>query len=303
MRFFIPLKFIAVFIWGTSLGAQQIARVPFELTDNLLFIKVSINGSRPMNFMFDSGAGITVLNHSAADGLDLNYSGRSQIGTSGQKVESKSSPKNTLQIGTASLEQVPLEVIGLDHLSDYFKVPVDGIIGYDLFANYVILIDADRQSMTFYGSMDGVDTRGWAALPSYRIDNNKIAIETSLRTDEGEYVNYPMTLDTANPDALYLFPKAISEGRIAVKKRRKRVYGFSADTTVTENHRGTIRAVRLAGKEWRNVPTVIPTDPITLASFSGAQSYGLLGQELLLEFNMIYDYRNNRIYLKERKKN
>ena len=63
-----------------------------------------------------------------------------------------------------------------------------------------------------------------------------------------------------------------------------------------------MEGVSFGGKVWKNVRTVLPTDPLTQSTFSGGESYGLVGQELLLDFNMIYDYRNNRIYFQKRKK-
>lgn len=302
MRFPKPWFFALLLSCWAPLAGQRVAQVPFELSDNLIFFQLHVNGSRALNFMFDSGAGVTVVNRKAAEGLGLTYAGTSQIGTSGRKIRSDSSPDNTLRIEEAFLEGIPLEVIGLDHLANYLRRPVDGIIGFDLFERYVIAIDADRQVLGIYASMDGVDTSGYTLVPSYRIDNNKIGIETSLGSLEGGELSYIMTLDTANPDALFLFPNALVADGIALKKGRKVVRGFSADTTITKNLRGKIRSVSFAGGEWKNVRTVLPTDPVTLASSSGGESFGLIGQELLLEFNMIYDYRNNRIYFQQREK-
>ncbi len=301
MKWFNPLKYILLFLWGVSLSGQPIDQVAFELADNIIFFQVSINGSRQLNFMFDSGAGITVLNKSVTPELDLTYSGGSQIGTSGRTIRSETSPENSLSIGKVTMEKVPLEIIGLDHLSTYFKVPVDGIIGYDLFEKYILKIDADRKTMAFYDSMDSVDTEDWKEVMAYKVDNNKIGIETFLLTPEGDYAGYVMALDTANPDEIHLFPNALEERGIALKKGSKKVKGFSADTTITENLRGKIKGVKLAGKEWRNVRTVIPTDAVTVKAFSDNQSFGLIGQGLMLDFNMIYDYQNNRVYFQERK--
>ncbi len=288
-------------IWGTTVTGQPLGQVPFELADNIIFIHLDINGSRPLNFMFDSGAGITVLNKSVAPELDLTYTGESNIGTSGKTIRSQTSGENTLNIGKFTLKKVSLEVIELDHLSGYFKIPVDGIIGYDLFEKHILKIDADRKIMAFYDSLDSTDIKDWKEVVSHKVDNNKIGIETFLLSPEGDYAGYIMALDTASPDEIHLFPNAMAEPGIALKKGRKEVKGFSADTTITENLRGKIKGVRLAGKEWRNVRTVIPTDPVSVKAFSNNQSFGLIGQELLLEFNMIYDYEHNRIYFQDRK--
>ena len=38
-------------------GSGQGATVPFELTDNRIFVDVSINGKGPYHFIFDTGGG------------------------------------------------------------------------------------------------------------------------------------------------------------------------------------------------------------------------------------------------------
>jgi hypothetical protein len=297
-----PMLFLAeLLLMGSGLFAQKVAEIPMEFHDNVIFIKLHINGSKALNFMFDSGAGTTVLNRSSADVLDLEYDGESRLSTSGGVLVSRSSPGNTIQIGKATLDQITLEEIPLDHLSGYFKLRLDGIIGYDLFKRLVILIDADRKVMALYDSIARVQTANWAEVPLHRIDNNKAGIEISLSGRDSGYTRKIVIVDTGNPDEIHLFPNAIQDNHIALKIRNKEVRGFSADSTITRNLRGTLEEVKFAGKKWRNVSTVIPTDSLTRAAFVKNKSYGLIGQGLLLDFNMIYDYPNNRFYFQKRK--
>lgn len=180
-------------------------------------------------------------------------------------------------------------------------MPVDGIIGYDLFYNYVLLFDVDRSNLVLYQSDNLPDLSQWRREKLFRVDNNKIAIKTSFRSNDSGYVDYLMTIDTGNPDQVHLFPQAVKEGKIDLKKKNRVARGFSADTTMTENLTGKIREVAFATRRWKGVKTVIPTDPVTNQAFAAKESYGLIGQELLLDFNVIYDYQKNNIYFKSRR--
>ncbi len=291
--------FLAVILCIPS-TAQKMAEVPFSLYENVIFFKATLNGSHELNFMFDSGAGITAVNSSVASQLDLTYTGESVIGTSGRKLKAKTSSGNSLQIGRVLLEDLPLEVLNFDHLSKYFNTPVDGIIGYDLFAQYITGIRTDRKVLEFYKSLDGVDLSNWQVIEMRKVDNNKVAISTGLKTRNGAYKDYLMTLDTGAPDQVHLFPKILEDPDLDLKITSKRVRGFSADTTITENLRGKLKGVSLAGKSWKNVQAIIPLDPVTKKAFGSNESHGFIGQELLLDFNMIYDYNNSRFYLQER---
>src|SRR5690554_7263041 len=50
-------------------------KVPFELKDNLIYIKARINGSeKEYDFLLDTGAGVTVIKKSVAEALRLEKS-------------------------------------------------------------------------------------------------------------------------------------------------------------------------------------------------------------------------------------
>ena len=49
--------------------------IPFDFDDNSVFLEVRVNGSRPLKFGFDTGAGLTILNARTAKELNLKASG------------------------------------------------------------------------------------------------------------------------------------------------------------------------------------------------------------------------------------
>ena len=279
---------------------QKLTETPFTLHENVIFFKATLNGSHELNFMFDSGAGITALNSSVAEELDLLYSGESVISTSGRKIKARSSVGNSLQIGQVNLKDLALEVMYLDHLSEYFKTPVDGIIGYDLFSRFITGIHVDKMVLEIFQSLEGLDPGSWKKTKLYRVDNNKVAMDAGLKARNGSYRNYIMTVDTGAPDQIHLFPNTLEDTTIDLKFTNRRVRGFSADTTITENQRGRLKGILIAGKKWKNVRAVIPVDPVSKAALGTNTTYGFIGQELLLDFNIIYDYKNNWFYLQER---
>jgi hypothetical protein len=308
MKAFIPAESIHTSLLSVILvccliqktRAQKLAEIPFNLHENVIFFKATLNGSHELNFMFDSGAGITVVNSSVASELDLHYTGESVISTGGRKVTAKTSTGNSLQIDKIRLEDLSLEILNLDHLSEYFNTPVEGIIGYDLFSQYITGIQADDRVLQIHHSLEGVDLSEWKETALIKLGNNKVAISTGMKSRDGRYQNYILTLDTGAPDQIHLSPKTLEDPNLELKIMNKRVRGFSADTTITENLRGKLKGVSLAGKSWKNVQAIIPLDPVTIKAFGPDSSHGFIGQELLLDFNMIYDYKNKRFYLQER---
>src|ERR1700755_1669349 len=54
-------------------------RVPFDLYGNNILVRVRIDGSRPVWVVFDSGAGVNVINDRAAKKLGLTVGGASTL--------------------------------------------------------------------------------------------------------------------------------------------------------------------------------------------------------------------------------
>ena len=48
-----------------------ITSIPFELFGNHIIIKISVDDSEPLDFIFDTGSGLTVLDEDIADKLKL----------------------------------------------------------------------------------------------------------------------------------------------------------------------------------------------------------------------------------------
>lgn len=127
-----------------------LADVPYHSEEELIFIRVMVNDSEELNFMFDTGAGVTVLNASVADRLGLTYTGTARIGTGGNTMQSRSSAGNTISIGRAVVQDLTFEVFTFDHLSRHFDISVDGIIGYDLMSRYIVETDPRAERLRLY---------------------------------------------------------------------------------------------------------------------------------------------------------
>src|SRR5436190_1351345 len=59
-------------------------RIPFELTSNLIFLQVRVNGSEPLWFVLDTGAAGTLLDASRAKMLGIKVSGGGDLDGAGE---------------------------------------------------------------------------------------------------------------------------------------------------------------------------------------------------------------------------
>ena len=81
-------------------GQKAIEVVPFELVKNLIFVDVVVNDSKEtLHFMFDTGAGITVIDSKISEKLKLTISDTITIGTAGKPIKTELSEQHNITLG------------------------------------------------------------------------------------------------------------------------------------------------------------------------------------------------------------
>jgi len=284
-------------------GQHLIDKVPIRLIDNLIFFELHINDSpEPLNFLFDTGAGVTVIESKIAEKLQLNISGESEVGTSGKTLSTKESYPNKLTVGeTLNLEDITLFIMDLSHISNYLKSDVDGIIGYDLLEKVITETNIDSYEMRFYSNTNYLHQGISEPLKIIGLESNHLGLPMEI-IPKGSKTSIQITIkiDTAAGNHLTFHNEFVTEYELLnPNKKYKRKQGFGADATISNNLSGKIASATLAKKKWKNVPVVFEVDPLNRNSKRKAD--GLIGQKMLQDFNITYHLKEATIYLEERK--
>ncbi len=284
-------------------GQKLIEAVPIKFADNYIFVEVTVNNhGRPLNFWFDTGAGITVIDTDIAQQRSIELTGESKINTSGKSLISKESAFNELKIGEKIiLEDITLVLMDLSHLTKYLKTNVDGVIGYDLLAKFITETNIDEKEIRFYSPIDYVFQGNAKTIELTTLESNLfgIFIET-VPKNQSESITLNLQIDTGADNYLTFHNKIVKEHQlISSKKRQKTVKGFGADSTIVTNVSGKVSEIGFGDMKWKNVPVTFEVDPINSRKNSLAD--GLLGQKILLDFNITYNLKERLIYLEKRK--
>src|SRR6266568_317528 len=130
---------------------KSVVEIPFEVEGNWMVIPVSVNGSRPLRFVLDTGAqGTTLQNSELADSLSLKITGKVAVrGAGGAGGEASVAENVTFNIGGIELSNGRLVVrpsppktkSGFTH---------DGGIGRIVFATLVVEVDWEKRVLRFY---------------------------------------------------------------------------------------------------------------------------------------------------------
>lgn len=273
------------------MARQPLDSVGYELTYNLIFIKVRINDhSKELNFLWDTGAGISVVDEGIATELDLVVSDSIKVGTSGKTLLSNLTTQASIKMGSnTTITGTELAWMDLSHLSKYLYTQVDGVIGSDLLQNFVVETNHRDKKLKFYDQTDFQYTGQGTVVDLMGLESGHIGIPAQVVFKKGDYTQeLVLKVDTAASNAITLhYQSVLKFNLLSAGKSLREAQGFGADPTVTTNLKTKAHRVEIMDKVWKRVPLVLEVDPLNRES--ERQADGLIGQSLLLDFIITYD--------------
>ena len=139
-------RLYAILILLTALLRAQaaptsLAEFPFQFREGLLWIEVKIRQSeKPLNFLLDTGAGVSVINLNTAKRIGLKLGQEVTVRGVDTKLTGYWQQRMSAKVGDVTLPTEYLAV-DLEKLSRSCERPVDGLVGADFFRGRVVQID------------------------------------------------------------------------------------------------------------------------------------------------------------------
>ncbi len=155
---------LAIIFCSHNLFAQEVRFInkerksqtfKFEFISNMIIISVSVNGSKVMNFILDSGLRQTILTKIPENNtIAFNYTEKTTIKGLGKDKDLTvwHTNKNKFKIGDIVCDNQNLFVLEEDrfNLSSQMGIEINGIIGSLIFENFIVEIDYIKQEITFH---------------------------------------------------------------------------------------------------------------------------------------------------------
>ncbi|MEM8524771.1 MAG: aspartyl protease family protein [Bacteroidota bacterium] len=287
------IAFLAT-IGGYAQSTNPVAQIPFELSGEHVFLQLTINDSEQLDFIFDTGAGATVINSETA--TRLNFVSNKTSTATGASGETQSSiiKNKSIELGSIKLEKMDLVSVPLEHLEKTMGKDIDGIIGYGLLEKYVTEINYHYSKLILYESKS-YDYQGNGEVVSLKIKNNLPMATFQVILKEGSYVDEKFMLDTGAGLAMGFTAPFARKSQI--KNKIGKTYsstpkGISTSTTQVEV--GKIKKLKLANFEFENIPANIYD--IKTGFFASKEVAGIIGNEILRKFNITFDYKGKKSY-------
>lgn len=279
---------------------QKYEKVKFELINNVIIIPLDVNGTE-LSFILDSGVSTPILfNLSEQDSIQINKVSDVTIRGlgGGEPIQALSSRNNLFRMGSVRNPNQKLYVV-LDeslNFSPSLGIPVHGIIGFELFRDFVVEINYSAKHLKFHNKelYNNQRHKKNQTLP-LTIIKRKAYIDGSVVLNDSKEVPIRMLLDTGSSDAIWLFEnEAIGIPDMNYNDFLGR--GLGGDIF---GKRTKVRRIKIGDFVIEDAKTAFP-ERATFNVFKNlGNRNGSLGGEVLKRFNLVFDYGNNKISLRK----
>lgn len=304
------LLFFLCFLAGFSqnqfnLPERDYDKIRFRLIGNLIILPVQLNGIE-LSFLLDSGVSKPILfNITNTDSLQIRKVETIHLRGlgGGEPIEALRSRNNFFKIGNAINVNQDIFVVfnNAINFTPRLGVPVHGIIGYDIFKNFIVEINYSAKYIKLHKpeTYKYKKCKKCETLP-LSFYNNKPFIEGEVQINSNK-IPVKLLIDTGSSDALWLF----EDDSLGLKPINDKYFNDFLGKGLSGNvhgKRSKVSAFRLKSFVLKDVNSAYPDS----VAISFARRYkdrnGSISGELLKRFNVIIDYTNAKITLKKNSK-
>jgi hypothetical protein len=272
--------------------------IPFQLTDGLIYMQASLNGSQPLWMMLDTGSSVTVFDESVSKTLGLQFPGEGNAYGPGQGSAQKLAfaSHTTLMFAGANLGDQTVATLPLEWFSRAVGRTTDGFLGSNVFRNYVVEIDYANQLLRLHDPETYSYSGSGQRLPLQFIWDSIPSVRAEVVAQDGTAITGIFLIDSGATTAIWLtrafsdaHPEFLSEQEV-IEVPDVVAVGGELSTRL-----GRVPAVRLGGFEIYMPLTQFSQN--TSGIFATPNLAGTIGAQMLRRFTVIFDYPHREMIL------
>ena len=269
--------------------------IPFIVNNDHIIIKLSNENSPPLNFLFDSGAGGTLLCQEIADSLGLKPSlYRKNVGVAGvHKVGVIKGKKANIGEAEFNITFLTTET-PLEELDD--GQVVHGVIGYPILSRYVVKIDYGERQLELYNRSSFNYEGNGQKLPIEIKLNMPIARASVIMYNGVSFDGYFLIDTGARADVIISSPTVI---KYEMSENIGKYYTVRAKIGSSQRKSkiryGRLQSIGIGKYNFENIPVALSSDNIGVLAIPNLN--GIIGNRILKRFDVIFDYQRGVVYL------
>lgn len=267
-------------------------KIPLEIDNNIILLSVSVNNSKPLKFIFDTGASHNVISSRRAAELGLKIEGKGKGSGTGGTFQLSYTRGVSLGVPGAEVSEQLVASMPFPSIPGF---EFDGTIGYDFINQFVVEIDYQNKIMNLYNPRTYAYAGEGEVVPLILAGRRTPLVHTRIILEGRAPVAANLEVDTGADGAFVInSPFVRKQGLLAAVPETTQVGAVGAGGE-QQLRVGRVKAARL-GRLLIDNPTVgLSLD----AEGAGAseENDGLIGGEVFRRFKVILDYSRRRMIL------
>lgn len=278
-----------------------LAEIPFELYGNIIVAQLSVDESTPLDFIFDTGAGGTIINADTAAGLGIvGDETVSQEGGTGTATIVLST-NHIVDTGDLRFQDVKLGIVDIDHIEKRLGMPIDGVIGWLILSQYAVRVNYDTMLIEIYDNNRFEYDLGASSYP-IEVQGTAIFTNVTVAFESGSTFNGKVLVDTGSGNTFsFNTPFTEENGLLAEMDTYYERETQSLSTESAHIYTTMLADLKIGEYEFSTLPANIAIAEAGALSWSGPM--GILGNGVLKHFNVFIDLKQkvmslepNRLY-------
>ncbi len=299
---FFPVAILLVLLALTAGLGQQTApattevSIPFEMVTRHIVVKVTVDKSRPLSFVFDTGAGRGIIDIERAKELGLDLEGRVRVGGAGAQTQTGAMVQNSRWslIGLENFSQPLSLAIPLGHIAARFGHDFDGIIGSEFIREFVVEVDYEKRLLKLHDKNRFKYNGPGESIPIQFNSEGHPLLEAEVTPIGSKPVRAKFVLDLGSGGSLALHSPFVKEHRlIEGNDKTIRAIGVGGAGGQSFGRFGRVAELKIGNFKMANPISLFSQD--TAGAFANEALAGNIGQRIAGRFKLFLDYGNRRI--------
>ncbi len=281
---------------------KKMEKVHFELINNLVIIPLEINGAE-LTFILDSGVSKPILfNLYDQDSLQLNNVSEITINGLGEgsPIKALRSYGNNFKLkGLQNNNQQVYVVLDKEmNFSPSLGIPVHGIIGYDLFKDFVVDINYSSKIIKFIDpeKYTPKKSKKYETLP-LTIHRNKAFVTGEVKLKDESNIPVKLLVDTGSSDAIWLFQD--HQKGIGIPDRNYEDYLGKGLNGHIFGKRTRVKSLKIGSFTLTDAKAAFPNMECFGSMTDLGDRNGSVGGEVLRRFNIVFNYPQKQITIRK----
>ena len=191
--------------------------IPFELSNYHIYVKVRINNSDTLQFLYDSGAGASgiVIDSTLAANINLKATGKVSVGATGGRGDFLITDSVSLTIDKLFIPKQKIAWLQLKPQEKEEGHKIDGILSYSFFKYFVFEIDYKNKILTITAPAYFNDKSLKNKIKMIDLESNKVPIVKGiLTTKDKKTVKTEFNFDTGHDEYFVVGKEFIRKNKL-----------------------------------------------------------------------------------------